>query len=129
MRKADILKDMFKPRDGFGVTGASLKHITEKVAELYGSKRVQINFPYSNFNCKGNAKRIAKEVYGLTPFTDKQIEIDESTTLFYGDTHVKRGNYLPFQSECDVFFVESVKTIDNVVVIDLMKTPSWRMYL
>ena len=129
MRKADILKDVFKPREGFGVTGASLKRITEKVVELYGSKRVQINLPYSNFNCKGSAKRIAREVYGLTPFTDKQIEIDEATTLFYGDTHVRRGNYLPFQGECDVFFVGDVKTIDNVVVIDLIEGPNWRTYL
>lgn len=129
MKKADILKEEFKAREGFGVTGDSLKRITKVVAELYGSKHVRINLPYHNFNCKGTAKRIAKEIYGLTPFTDKEIGIDEVTTLFYEDRLVGRGNYLPFQSECDVFFVDSVKTIDNVVVIDLVKAPSWRTYL
>ena len=130
MKKSDILKERFGYREGFGVCGSSLKNITKVVAELYGNKHVQINLPYHNFNCKGTAKRVAKEVYGLMPFTDKRMDIEKTTTLFYGNTIVNKGSYyLPFQGECDVFFVDSVKTVDNVVVIDLIKAPSWRTYL
>lgn len=130
MKKSDILKKEFGKREGFGVCGSSLKSISEKIATLYGSKHVQINVPYSNFNCKGTAKRIAKEVGGLTPFSKNRIEETSVTTLFYGDKLVnRRGYYLPFQGECDVYFVENVSTINNVVVIDLMEAPSWRAYL
>ena len=130
MKKSDIIKKEFGKREGFGACGFSLRAISEKVAELYGSKHVQINVPYSNFNCKGTAKRIAKEVGGLTPFSKNRIEETSVTTLFYGDKLVnRRGYYLPFQGECDVYFVENVSTINNVVVIDLIKAPSWRAYL
>ena len=130
MKKSDILKKEFGKREGFGVCGSSLKSISEKIAALYGSKHVQINVPYSNFNCKGTAKRIAKEVGELTPFSKNRIEETSVTTLFYGDKLVnRRGYYLPFQGECDVYFVENVSTINNVVVIDLMEAPSWRAYL
>jgi len=130
MKKSDILKKEFGKREGFGVCGSSLKSISEKIAALYGSKHMQINVPYSNFNCKGTANRIAKEVSGLTPFSKNRIEETSVTTLFYGDKLVnRRGYYLPFQGECDVYFVENVSTINNVVVIDLIKAPSWRAYL
>ena len=119
MKKSDILKEEFGYREGFGVCGYSLKYITKRVAELYGSKHVQINVPYSNFNCKG-----------LTPFSKNRIEETSVTTLFYGDKLVnRRGYYLPFQGECDVYFIENISTINKVVVIDLMKAPSWRAYL
>ena len=92
--------------------------------------KVQINVPYSNFNCKGTANRIAKEVSGLTPFSKNRIEESSVTTLFYGDELVNRGGYyLPFQSDCDVFFIENVTTQNKVLVIDLIKAPSWREYL
>ena len=130
MKKSDILKEEFGYREGFGVCGSSLKYITKRVAELYGSTHVQINVPYSNFNCKGTANRIAKEVSGLTPFSKNRIEETSVTTLFYGDKLVnRRGYYLPFQGECDVYFIENISTINKVVVIDLMKAPSWRTYL
>lgn len=130
MKKSDILKEEFGYREGFGVCGASLKYITQRVAELYGSKHVQINVPYNNFNCKGTAKRIAKEVSGLTPFSKVTIEEESVRTLFYGDKLLnRRGYYLPFQSDCDVFFIENVTTQNKVLVIDLMKAPCWRAYL
>ena len=129
MKKSDIIKEEFGHRK-FGVCGFSLKSITQKVAELYGSKHVQINVPYSNFNCKGTANRIAKEVSGLTPFSKNRIEVSNATTLFYGDKLVnRRSYYLPFQGECDVYFVDNISTINKVVVIDLKKAPSWREYL
>ena len=130
MKNSVILKEEFGFREGLGVCGTSLKGIAKRVAELYGSKKVQINVPYSNFNCKGTANRIAKEVSGLTPFSKNRIEETSVTTLFYGDKLVnRRGYYLPFQGECDVYFIEKISTINKVVVIDLMKAPSWRAYL
>lgn len=130
MKKSDIIKKEFGKREGFGACGSSLKSISEMIATLYGSKHVQINVPYSDFNCKGTAKRIAKEVSGLMPFAKNRFEVENATTLFYGDKLVnRRGYYLPFQGECDVYFVENVATINNVVVINLMKAPSWRKYL
>lgn len=130
MKKSVILKEEFGFREGLGVCGTSLKGITKRVAELYGSKKVQINVPYSNFNCKGTANRIAKEVSGLTPFSKNRIEESSVTTLFYGDKLVNsRRYYLPFQGECDVYFIKNITTQNNVLVIDLMKAPTWRMYL
>lgn len=130
MKKSDIIKKEFGKREGFGASGFSLNTIAEKVAELYGSKHVQINVPYSDFNCKGTANRIAKEVSGLMPFAKNRFEIENATTLFYGNKIVnRRGFYLPFQGECDVYFIENVSTQNNVVIINLMKAPSWRAYL
>ena len=131
MKKSEMLKNEFTKKSGFGgECGFSLRSITSRIAELYGSKQVRINVPYSNFNCKGTANRIAKEICGLTPFSKTPIEIEDAKTLFYGDKQVnKRGYYLPFQGECDVFFVDSVTTQDKVLVIDLVEAPSWRMYL
>jgi copper chaperone CopZ len=130
MKKSVILKEEFGYREGFGVCGKSLKVITKRIAELYGSKHVQINVPYSNFNCKGTANRIAKEVSGLMPFAKERLDIEKATTLFYDNEIVnKRKYYLPFQSNCDVFFVDKVRTENNVVVVDLMKAPNWRAYL
>jgi len=129
MKKSDIIKEEFGHRK-FGACGFSLRCITQKIAELYGSKHVQINVPYSNFNCKGTANKIAREVSGLTPFSKNRIEVSNATTLFYGDKLVnRRGYYLPFQGECDVYFVDNISTINKVVVIDLKKAPSWREYL
>ena len=125
-----ILIEEFGYRKGFGVCGSSLKCITKKVAEIYGSKHIRINVPYNGFNCKGTANQVAKEVYGLTPFSDKRIDVKDTKTLFYGDTQVKKpSTYLPFQGECNVYFVEKVYKEGKVVVIDLMEAPSWRAYL
>ena len=129
MKNSVILKEEFGFREGLGVCGTSLKGITKRVAELYGSKKVQINVPYSNFNCKGTANRIAKEISGLMPYSKDTIKIEKTKTLFYGEKKVSVGNYLPFQSECDVYFIKNITTQNNVLVIDLMKAPTWRMYL
>lgn len=116
----------FYPRSGFGVTGDALYKIAEVCAEVFGDKEIRINLPYHNFNCHGRATDIAKETRDLTPFIGKKFCPDEATTnLYYGDSPVGPGNYLPFQSDCDVFFIESIN--DNE--INLMKGPNWRMYL
>ena len=119
----------FGKKEGFGVSGSSLEQIAIAAAELYGSKHIKINFPYHGFNCQGTANRVAKEVSGLMPFAKKRLSEDDMTTMFYEEKQIcGRGYYLPFQSECDVFFVESVKS-GKVVEINLIKAPTWREYL
>lgn len=119
----------FGKKEGFGVCGSPLEKISKELANIYGSKHIKINLPYNNFNCKGTAERIAKEVRGLTPFSGERLDENDMTTMFYGEKQIRgRGYYLPFQSECDVFFVESV-TNGKVVEINLIKAPSWREYL
>ena len=129
MRKSDIIKEQFKKGEGFGVCGFSLATIAKKVAELYGSTHVKINVPYADFNCKGTANKVAKDVCGVMPFAKNRVEVNDTTTLFYGDTKVKKSNYLPFQSDTDVYFVDNVSMNGKVVVINLVKAPSWRVYL
>lgn len=130
MDKKEILKEEFKERSGFGVTGSALSIIAKRVAELYGSKHIQINVPYHGFNCKGTANKVAKDVVGVMPFSKKRVRIEDTTTLFYGDKCVKKPSYyLPFLGDCDVFFISSVNDINGIIEINLIKAPSWRMYL
>ena len=121
MDKKEILKEEFKERSGFGVTGSALNIIAKRVAELYGNKHIQIN---------GTADKVAKDVVGVMPFSKKRVRIEDTTTLFYGDKCVKKPSYyLPFQSSCDVFFISSVNDINGTIEINLIKAPSWRTYL
>ena len=130
MKKIDILIKEFGYREGFGVTGSSLETITKKVAELFDSKHIRINVPYYGFNCKGTANKIAREISGLTPFSKKRIDVENTTTLFYDDKQVnKHGYYLPFQGECNVYFVEKTRKNNNIIIIDLIKAPNWKSYL
>ncbi len=130
MNKLESLKKKYRKREGFGVCGSSLALIAEDFAKQYGSKHIEFKLPYHNFNCKGTANRIAKEVCGLMPFTKKEFDIEKATTLFYGDKLVNKCSYyLPFQSECDVFFIESIIKSNNVLVVNLIKAPCWREYL
>lgn len=130
MNKKDILKEKFRKREGFGVCGSYLPTIAKTIAELYGSKHIQINLPYNGFNCKGTANKVAKDVCGVMPFAKEKVEMKDTTTLFYDNIIVNKASYyLPFLSECDVFFIESITTINKVLVVNLMKAPSWREYL
>lgn len=116
----------FYPEKGFGVTGAPLYEIAEACAEVYGDKEIRINLPYHDFNCRGKATSIAKEVRDLTPFIGKKWRADEATTnLYYGDTPVDRYDFLPFQGDCEVFFIGNIEGCE----INLVKAPNWRMYL
>lgn len=124
MKKSTILETFFHN----DVCGYSLKTITKKIAEVYTNQQIQINVPYSNFNCKGTAKQIAREVSALTPFSNETIK--QITTLFYGNVLAnQRGTYFPFQGDCDVYFVEKITRHNKVIVIDLIKAPNWRMLL
>ena len=121
--------DKFTPRSGFGVTGYPLDKIANVCAEIYGEREILIVLPYANFNCHGKATEIAKDVDYLMPFHDGDVcGQDKTTTLFYGDTKITRGNYVPFQSDCDVFFLDNVSDVD-VPTIRLKKAPNWREYL
>ena len=121
--------NQFEPRSGFGVTGASLDKIANVCAEIYGEKEIRIVLPYHNFNCYGKATEIAKDVDYLMPFHGGDVcGQDETTTLFYGDTKVNRGTYLPFQSDADVFFLSAVSDV-GIPTILLMKAPCWRAYI
>ena len=121
------LKQFYRPeKQRFGATGYQLYKIAEACANVYGDKEIRINLPYYDFNCHGKATNIAKETRDLTPFIGKQIWPDEATTnLYYGNSPVKHNSFLPFQGDCEVFYIESIK--DNV--INLTKGPNWRMYL
>ena len=107
-----------------------LDAITKGIAEALGKTKVHINFPGSNFNCHGEAIKVAKDVKGLMPFTKEPISYGEVTTLFYGDNHINRGNYLPFLADVDCFYISNIDTDGSLwVTIDLVKGPSWRSYL
>ena len=111
-------------------TGYQLDDITKDIAEVLGKTKVHINVPYSNFNCHGEAIKVAKDVKGLMPFSTARVSFDEVTTLYYGDNHITRGNYLPFLAEVDCFYINNIDTTGNLwVTIDLIKGPSWRNYL
>ena len=124
------IKDEFKEKRTAYATGNSLKVITKFIAEKLKGQEIVIYVPFNNFNCKGPADKIAMDVSGLTPFTkDRRIYPNQATTLFYGDTPIKNGNYIPFQSEGDVYYVEDIKIENNIPSIYLKKAPSYRAYL
>ena len=115
---------------GMWSTGYQLDDITKGIAEALGKTKVHINVPYSNFNCHGEANKVARDVKGLMPFTNSPIPFSEVTTLFYGDNHINRGNYLPFLADVDCFYISNIDTSGSLwVTVDLKKGPSWRTYL
>ena len=115
---------------GYMPTGYQLDSITKALAEVLGKTKVHINVPYSNFNCHGEAVKVAKDVKGLMPFSTARVPFDEVTTLYYGDNHITRGNYLPFQAEVDCFYIKNIDTTGALwVTVDVVKGPSWRTYL
>ena len=119
----------FGKREGFCVVGFSLKQIAIGAAEIYGNNYIKINVPYNGFNCRGTANKVAKEVSGLTPFAKERLDRNGMTTMYYGDKQIcGRGYYLPFLSDCEVFFVKSVRS-GEIIEISLVRAPSWREYL
>ena len=115
---------------GMWSTGYQLDNITKSIAEVLGKTKVHINFPESNFNCHGEAIKVAKDVKGLMPFSNSPISFYEVTTLFYGDKHITRNNYLPFLADVDCFYISNIDTSGSSwVTVNLVKGPSWRTYL
>ena len=115
---------------GYYPIGYQLDTITKAIAEVLGKTKVHINVPYSNFNCHGEAIKVAKDVKSLMPFSTERVSFDKVTTLYYGDNHVNRGNYLPFLADVDCFYIKNIDTSGALwVTVDLEKGPSWRTYL
>lgn len=125
----------FKERSGFGVTGSRLDEITEYLNDRIPEENVRINVPYYDFNVRGKAANVHRDVYGVMPSTylygdrSKMVDENDTTTLFYGNTKVGRGNYIPFLSDCDVYFIDNCEMSDGELVVNLKKGPNWRMYL
>jgi predicted RNA-binding Zn-ribbon protein involved in translation (DUF1610 family) len=135
--KEDIseLTIKFGERRGFGATGHALDEITEWLNEKIPFKQVRINIPYHDFNVRGKAANVHRDVYGVMPSTylygdrSKMVDENDTTTLFYGNTKVGRGNYIPFLSDCYVYFIDDCEMSDGELVVNLKKGPNWRMYL
>lgn len=88
-----------------------------------------------SFNVQGRVADVHRDVHGIMPMTylcgdrSKVVRLEDTTTLFYGDAKAGRGNYIPFLSDCDVYFVSKCEMADWTLVIDLKEAPNWRMYL
>jgi hypothetical protein len=138
MNKNEIiaeLKKEFAPRSGFGATGFRLDSITAFLNERMPNDKVRINVPYNNFNVRGKVADVHHDVHGVMPYTylcvyyDEVVEEEDTTTLYYGDTRCGRGNYIPFLSDCDVYYVANCKEEGDELTIDVTKGQSWREYL
>ena len=126
----DELCERFKVRNGFGVTGYKLDIIVKALSEALSNITVHINVPDSNFNCHGPANKVAKDIIGVMPFSKNPINIDEVTTLYYGYDPITQKSYLPFLSDTDCFFIENIDMAGSLcITVNLVKGPSWRMYL
>jgi hypothetical protein len=130
------LKEKFKPRKGFGATGYALDSITAYLNERIPDENVYIKVPYYDFNVKGKVSVVHRDVHGVMPYTylcgnrAECVDENNTTTLFYGNAKAGKGNYIPFLSDCDVYFIESCAYDDSgVLQIGLVKGPNWRMYL
>lgn len=127
--------ESFKKYSGFGATGYPLDKITEYLNERIPTEQVRINVPYNGFNVRGKASDVHRDVHGVMPMTylsghrDEVVAKENTTTLFYGNMKAGRGNYLPFLSDCDVYFVDGCSYVDGTLIVDLVKGPSWRTYL
>lgn len=126
----------FKERSGFGVTGLRLDSITRYLNERIPNGIVRINVPYHGFNVRGKVSKVHRDVHGVMPMTylsgqlSDVVDENDTDTLYYGNVRAGKGNYIPFLSDCDVYFVSGCNySDDGTLVIDLKKGPSWRMYL
>ena len=132
-KKTEIIAELFerfKTREGFGVTGHKLDTIAQALSESLSNTKIRINIPYHSFNCHGTANKVAKDISGLIPFSKNPININEVTTLYYGYDLITQKSYLPFLADADCFFIENINmTSSSLITINLVKGPSWRMYL
>ena len=122
--------NQFYEKKGIGYPmGSYLDRISAVCADVFGDKVIKINLPYHDFNCHGPASEIAKDVNYLMPFKGGDVcGQDDTTTLFYGDDRIHHGNYVPFQSWADTFYIEGVQD-GQEPTINLVKAPCWAHYL
>ena len=119
----------FTPTHKMWATGYSLPYITEALAEVLGNKTVLIHVPYSNFICKGSANNVNSDVKGLMPFSKTRKSEDKCTTLFYGDKPINRGNYIPFLSSADVYYISKMNITEDYVEVNLIKGDNIGMFM
>lgn len=122
--------DVFKHKEGVAFPiGSQLDRISKVCAEVFGDKVIKIKLPYRDFNCHGPASEIAKDVLYLMPFRGGDVSgQDKTTTLFYGEIKVCRGNHIPFQADVDTFYISEVEEFPEPT-ITLVEAPCWRAYL
>lgn len=125
----DEFESKFSRKHTMWETGYALDSITRELADLLGDTKVCINVPYSTFNCRGTARLVYEDVSGLMPFSDNRKYEDECTTLFYGGSPIRRGNYIPFLSTADRYHVKKVEIDDDVVNIWLEKGNNVNMFM
>lgn len=127
--------EKFKHREGFGVIGVYLDTITGYLNERMPDGYVRIEVPYHGFNVRGKVSDVHRDVHGVMPRTylygnrAEVVKENDTTTLFYGDDKVGFGNFIPFLSECDVYFVSEASMDGEGLIVKLEKAPSWREYL
>ena len=136
--KKDMTKLMYEfgERHGFGATGFPLDHITRWLNERIPDEKVRINLPYYGFNVRGKVSDVHRDVHGVMPMTylsghkDECVKVEDTTTLYYENVLAnRRGIFLPFLSECDVYYITDYTEDDGMLTINLKKGPSWREYL
>ena len=117
---------------GMWSTGMKLNYITKGAAEIFKDNIIQIWHPRNNnkdeynencFNCYGPANDIYRDVEGLMPFTKNPIrDANSAKTLFYGKDPIKNGNYLPFLSYIDEYYIkQNAEIIDGVPTFYLVR--------
>lgn len=128
----EVLKEVeskYSRNNRMWATGYSLPSITKALAEALGNKKVLVHVPYHTFVCKGNATTVDSDVRGLMPFSSTRKSVEECSTLFYGDRAITRGNYLPFQSSCDAFYITKIEILDGYVDVRLEKADNAGMFM
>ena len=130
-KKTEGIEELKKKYVSHGMwsTGYQLDDITKGIAEVLGKTKVHINVPYSNFNCHGEAIKVAKDVKGLMPFSKTRKSEDKCTTLFYGDKPINKSNYIPFLSSADVYYISQMNINDDNVEVNLVKGPNAGMFM
>ena len=119
--KAKKLADKYPRPKGMWANGSRLNSITKDAAEIFGDEEIEIIVPYSSFHCIGSAKTIYHDVEGLMPYGRHSIHPNDATTLFYGDKKINPGNYLPFQSSSDCYYIKEYDFNNNMAVFKLEK--------
>lgn len=131
MSNEQIIFNEFKKKDVMFPIGSMLPTIANRIAELYGNKKVEIIFPHSTFHCVGKATQIAKDVVGVMPFSKAPLERAKTKTLFYGKTQVvTESAHLPFLSDYSYYYINSVTRFGNTCpTIELVDSPNPNTYM
>ena len=119
--KAKKLADKYPRPKGMWANGSRLNSITNDAAAIFGDEKIEIIVPYSSFHCIGPAKTKHHDVNGLMPYSKNSIHANDATTLFYADKKINGGNYLPFQSSSDCYYIKEYDFNGDMAVFKLEK--------